>query len=253
MNNITTIDNFELYTQEIRKFPLLTHEEEKRLAIDLYENNNLEAARILIESNLRFVLKVALEYKEYGLNILDLIQEGNIGLMKAVRKFNPHKGVRLISYAVFWIRAHIQDYIMHSWSLVKIGTTQLQKKLFFNTDSHTDVAEDKVQEMAERLKGEHSLEDIIDGDGDSFKDIIPDERDNQEDMLIAYQEENNLKEKINKALSILNDREQYIVYNRIIAENKMTMRELADHFNISQQRVMEIERNILKKLRKELE
>ena len=170
-------DSLTLYLNEIRRFPILSPEEEHRLALIFYEEKDLEAAHRLITSNLRFVVKIAAEYRSYGVKMLDLIQEGNIGLMMAVRKFNPHKGFRLISYAVWWIRAYIQNHIISVWSLLKIGTTQAQRKLFFKlnqaknaiknmtgaddleaTALSLDVKEAEVVEMGERMRGDCSLD-----------------------------------------------------------------------------------------------
>ena len=182
MNLPVVADSLTRYLAEIRKFPLLTAEEEHRLAVRFYEEKDLEAAQRLITANLRFVVKVAGEYRSYGMKMLDLIQEGNIGLMMAVRKFNPYKGIRLISYAVWWIRAYIHNFIVSTWSLVKIGTTQAQKKLFFklnqaknaikNLLGHDDlqeaaltldVKESEVVEMEQRMHGEFSLDAPLEG------------------------------------------------------------------------------------------
>src|SRR5512133_832922 len=176
MNLPIVADSLTLYLAEIRRFPLLDAQEEQRLAVSLYEEKNLDAAHLLVTSNLRFVVKICAEYRAYGMKMLDLIQEGNIGLMMAVRKFNPYKGVRLISYAVWWIRAYIQNFIISNWSLLKIGTTQAQKKLFFKLNQAKsaiksilghdnlqeaaltlDVKESEVIEMDQRMRGECSL------------------------------------------------------------------------------------------------
>src|SRR5512138_2891049 len=178
-------DSLTMYLAEIRKFPILTAEEERLLAIKFYEEKDLESAHRLITANLRFVVKVATEYRAYGLKMLDLIQEGNIGLMMAVRKFNPYRGIRLISYAVWWIKAYVQNFIVSNWSLLKIGTTQAQKKLFFKLNQAKnairsmighdgleeaalmlDVKESEAREMEQRLRGEYSLDAEIEaGEG----------------------------------------------------------------------------------------
>src|SRR4051812_15044263 len=164
-------DSLSLYLGEIKRFPMLSADEEHRLAVRFYEEKDLEAAQTLITANLRFVVKIAGEYRDYGMKMLDLIQEGNVGLMMAVRKFNPYKGIRLITYAVWWIRAYIQNYILSAWSLLKIGTTQAQRKLFFKLnqakkairnltgadDDHAaavslDVKESEVVEMTQRMR-----------------------------------------------------------------------------------------------------
>ncbi|HEY5522533.1 MAG TPA: sigma-70 family RNA polymerase sigma factor, partial [Desulfuromonadaceae bacterium] len=189
---------------EIRKFPLLSEEEEHRYAVSFFEEKHLTAAHSLITSNLRFVVKVAYEFRHYGLKMLDLIQEGNIGLMMAVRKFNPYKGVRLISYAVWWIKAYIQNHIISSWSLLKIGTTQAQRKLFFklrqaksalvgmNDDGENvmsaaqslHVSEQEFSEMEQRMQGDCSLNAEIPGsDGATALESLADDRLNQEELL----------------------------------------------------------------------
>jgi len=262
-------DSLTLYLSEIRKFRLLTEDEERNYAIKFFEEKDLEAAHTLITSNLRYVVKVASEYRRYGLKMLDLIQEGNIGLMMAVRKFNPYKGVRLISYAVWWIRAYIQNYIVSAWSLVKIGTTQAQKKLFYGlrktkeallkligSDSDTlevssklHVPDHEVVEMEQRLKGDVSLNDeLFESDGLTILDTIADDRMNQEEMLGEYQKERVLKKAIAQALQGLNEKERYIVEHRITSDDPATLQDIADHFSISRERVRQIEERALTKL-----
>src|SRR6185369_6452235 len=220
-------DSLRLYMNEVRKFPLLSEEEERRYAVSFFEDKNLAAAHSLITSNLRFVVKVAYEFRHYGLKMLDLIQEGNIGLMMAVRKFNPYKGVRLISYAVWWILAYIQNYILSAWSLVKIGTTQAQRKLFYGlskakatllkmSGNDTDVAvvanrlqvsDQDVVEMEQRIRGDISVDGQIgESDGMTILETIPDERMNQEELLAAYQQEHQLKQQVSKAMEGLNEK-----------------------------------------------
>lgn len=263
-------DSLSLYLSEIRKFPVLNEEEERRLALRLYEQQDLEAAHTLITSNLRFVVKVAHEYRHYGLKMLDLIQEGNVGLMMAVRKFNPYRGFRLISYAVWWIRAYIQNYIVSAWSLLKIGTTQAQRKLFFKLkqarnailsmtsgeDDLTalartlDVSEAEVAEMGQRLQGEVSLDaELSQGEGLTALDGVIDERPNQEELLGEFQERELLKQQVAGALAKLGDKERFVVEHRIVADEPMTLQEIADHFAISRERVRQIEENALRKVR----
>src|SRR6185369_9796517 len=229
MNLPIVADSFTLYLAEIRRFPLLDAEEEKRLAVSFYEEKDLAAAHTLITSNLRFVVKICTEYRAYGMKMLDLIQEGNIGLMMAVRKFNPYKGVRLISYAVWWILAYIQNYILSAWSLVKIGTTQAQRKLFYGlskakatllkmSGNDTDVAvvanrlqvsDQDVVEMEQRIRGDISVDGQIgESDGMTILETIPDERMNQEELLAAYQQEHQLKQQVSKAMEGLNEKER---------------------------------------------
>jgi RNA polymerase sigma-32 factor len=263
-------DNLTLYLSEIRKFRLLTEDEERNYAIKFFEEKDLEAAHTLITSNLRFVVKVASEYRHYGLNMLDLIQEGNIGLMMAVRKFNPYKGVRLISYAAWWIRAYIQNFIVSAWSLVKVGTTQAQKKLFYGlrrtkeallkltgSDSDTlevarklQVPDHEVVEMEQRLKGEVSLNnELLEKDGLTILDTIADGRMNQEELLGEYQQEHVLRNAVTHALQELNEKERYIVEHRITSDNPATLQDIADRFSISRERVRQIEERTLTKLR----
>ncbi len=265
----TTLD---LYTAEINRFPLLSPEEEFELAVRLKKYNDMEAAEKLIVSNLKFVVKIAYEYRNYGPRLADMIQEGNIGLMHAVKKFDPHKGYRLISYAVWWIRAYIQNYIIKSWSLVKIGTTQAQRKLFFKLsqakkDLETisrknpefaeiaeflGVKEGEVEEMELRLTNrDFSLDAYIsENDDTSHINYLTYEGDNQETMLIKKEETALVKRDIAGALSKLNDRENYIIQNRVMADNPLTLQEIGDHYNITRERARQIEKQALKKLQK---
>lgn len=263
-------DSMNLYLAEIRRFPVLSPEEEYDLAVRFYEEKDLQAAHTLITSNLRFVVKIAGEYRSYGMKMLDLIQEGNVGLMMAVRKFNPYKGYRLISYAVWWIRAYIQNYIISAWSLLKIGTTQAQKKLFFKLNQAKNaiknmfgeddaraasealgVKESEFLEMDQRMRGDYSLDyDIVDGDGVTLMDNLADDRKNQEETLADFEESSMLQREVSEALNRLNDREKYIIEHRVTAEEPVTLQEIADHFSISRERVRQIEEGALKKMRK---
>lgn len=269
MNLPVVADNLTRYLAEIRKFPLLDADEERKLAISFFEEKDLVAAHRLITANLRFVVKICTEYRAYGMKMLDLIQEGNVGLMMAVRKFDPYKGIRLISYAVWWIRAYVQNFIISNWSLLKIGTTQAQKKLFFklnqaksairNMIGHDglqeaalslDVKEAEVLEMEQRMRGEYSLDaEIESGDGLTMLDSLPDESRNQEELLADHQEAVVLQRKIGKAMELLNEKERYIIEQRVAAEEPLTLQEIADHFAISRERVRQIEEAARKKLR----
>lgn len=261
-------DSLRLYMNEIRKFPLLSEEEEHRYAVAFYEDKDLASAHSLITSNLRFVVKVAYEFRHYGLKMLDIIQEGNIGLMMAVKKFNPHKGVRLISYAVWWIKAYIQNHIISSWSLLKIGTTQAQRKLFFKlrqaksalAETSEDgedvmsaaeslhVSEQEFLEMEQRMRGDCSLNAEIPGsDGATALESLADNRLNQEELLANFQESLNLQQKIAEVVSLLNEKERYIIERRITADEPMTLQEIATHFSISRERVRQIEEGALRK------
>jgi RNA polymerase sigma-32 factor len=262
-------DNLSLYLAEIHKFQILSAEEEYQLAVKFYEEKDLEAAHRLTTANLRFVVKIATEYRSYGMKMLDMIQEGNIGLMIAVRKFNPYKGFRLISYAVWWIRAYIHNYIISTWSLLKIGTTQAQKRLFFKlnqaknalkrmtgtddleaTALSLDVKETEVEEMEQRMRGECSLDaELVDGEGFTLLENLPDERQNQEELLGDLQEHAMLQREIGQALTGLNDKERYVIEQRVTADTPMTLQEIADHFSISRERVRQIEEGALKKIR----
>ena len=265
-------DSMTFYLAEINKFPVLTSEEEHRFAVKFYEEKDLEAAHRLTTGNLRFVVKIAAEYRSYGMKMLDLIQEGNIGLMMAVRKFNPYKGFRLISYAVWWIRAYTHNYIISTWSLLKIGTTQAQKKLFFKlnqaknaikrmtgaddleaTALSLDVKETEVEEMEQRMRGEYSLDaEIIDGEGFTLLENLADDRPNQEELLADFQENAQLQREIAQALTGLNEKERYVIEQRVVADNPITLQEIADHFSISRERVRQIEEGALKKMRTSL-
>jgi RNA polymerase sigma-32 factor len=263
-------DSLTLYLSEIRGFKLLTEEEEHMYAVKFFEEKDLEAAHSLITANLRFVVKIAAEYRHYGLKMLDLIQEGNIGLMMAVRKYNPYKGIRLISYAVWWIRAYIQNHIISAWSLLKIGTTQAQRKLFFKLreakdairrlsggedDVHAtalslNVTDQEVTEMEQRLHGETSLDaEVPGGDGFTMLENLTDDRMNQEEALAEYQENRQLQQHISLAVAGLNEKERFIVERRISSDEPLTLQEIAAHFSISRERVRQIEEGALKKMK----
>jgi RNA polymerase sigma-32 factor len=266
-------DSLSLYLAEIRKFPLLSEDEEHRFAVKFFEEKDLEAAHSLITANLRFVVKVAAEYRHYGMKMLDLIQEGNIGLMMAVRKYNPYKGIRLISYAVWWIRAYIQNHIVSAWSLLKIGTTQAQRKLFFKLreardairrlgdgedDVHAtalslNVTDQEVVEMEQRLHGEASLDaETPGGDGFTLLEHLADDRKNQEEALSELQEQRQLRRQVARVVAGLNEKERFIVEKRISADEPMTLQEIASHFSISRERVRQIEEAALKKMKSAL-
>jgi RNA polymerase sigma-32 factor len=263
-------DSLNRYLAEIRRFPVLSAEEEHRLAVKLFEEKDLEAAHQLITANLRFVVKIAGEYRSYGMKMLDLIQEGNVGLMMAVRKFNPYKGFRLISYAVWWIKAYIQNHIISAWSLLKIGTTQAQRKLFFKLnqaksairsmtgadDIHAaaislDVKDVEAEEMDQRMRGDFSLDaELIGGEGMTLLESLPDERLNQEEMLAEAQETAIVQREVAAALTILNEKERFVIERRVSAESPMTLQDIADHFSISRERVRQIEEGALKKMKR---
>jgi len=264
-------DTLDRYMSEINRLPLLSRDEETTLARRWRDHKDIDAAHQLTCSHLRFVVKIANEYRSYGMRLLDLIQEGNIGLMLAVKKFDPERGIRLITYAVWWIRAYIQNFIIHSWSLVKIGTTQAQKKLFFklsqareairNLTGDADAEEigralelrgSAVEEMSGRMAGRDSSLDLerFEGAEETFLDHLPDERENQEEALMRRQEETRREATIAAALSALNERERYIVHERILAEVPRTLQDVADEYGITRERVRQLEKNALEKLRK---
>ncbi|OGT96716.1 MAG: RNA polymerase subunit sigma-70 [Geobacteraceae bacterium GWB2_52_12] len=266
-------DSLRLYMNEIRKFPLLSEDDEHIHAVSFFKDKELASAHTLITSNLRFVVKIAYEFRHYGLKMLDLIQEGNIGLMMAVRKFNPYKGVRLISYAVWWIKAYIQNHIISSWSLLKIGTTQAQRKLFFKLrqtksalagidDERDDIAaaaqsllvsEQEFSEMEQRMQGDCSLNaEIPGGNGATALESLADDRLNQEELLARLQENQILQRTIAGIVSNLNEKERYIIEQRITADVPMTLQEIASHFSISRERVRQIEEGAINKTRRAL-
>jgi RNA polymerase sigma-32 factor len=266
-------DNLSHYLAQIKEYPLLSPEEEFALASRYQETEDVDIAHKLITSNLRIVVKVALEYRGYGLKLLDVIQEGNIGLMVALKKFDPHKGYRFISYAIWWIRAYIQNFIIRSWSLVKMGTTQLQKKLFYKMGkikgiAHEEHREEKIEELAQELSvrssdieemqkrfagRDLSLDAKLDFDqGISFLDILPDLSPDQEQLLGESEEDDVLKGEVQEALGNLSERERFIISQRIMADDPMTLQELGDTFQISRERVRQIEGEALRKLKDRL-
>jgi RNA polymerase sigma-32 factor len=272
--NLPTVKNsMESYMIQINQFPLLTREEEFKLAVKYRKYNDIEAAQQLITSNLRFVVKVVFEYKSYGVKLQDLIQEGNIGLMMAVKKFNPYKGYRFISYAIWWIRAYIQNFIIKTWSLVKIGTTQAQKKLFYKIGKvrkalesdgadekkyerlarDLDVAKEDIIEMEQRMASRDlSLDTPFDeGQELTHLELLREDSLNQEEA-IAQEEEKKIREReVQNAMKRLNEKEVYVIKNRIMAEEPQTLQEIGGHLKLSRERVRQIESEALKKLRKE--
>jgi RNA polymerase sigma-32 factor len=266
-------NSLETYLAQINQFPLLTKEEEFKLAVRYRKHNDIDAAQKLITSNLKFVVKVAFEYKSYRVKLLDLIQEGNIGLMMAVKKFNPHKGYRFISYAIWWIRAYIQNFIIKTWSLVKIGTTQAQKKLFYKigkirkaleSDGENekkyellahdlDVAKEDIIEMEQRMAARDLSLDAPFDEGQELThlDLLKEDSPNQEEAL-AQEEEKKIREhEVQNAMKRLSEKEVYVIQNRIMAEDPLTLQQIGDHLKLSRERVRQIEGEALKKLKKE--
>jgi RNA polymerase sigma-32 factor len=255
---------------EINRFSILTADEEFRLAVRLKKYNDMEAAEKLVVSNLRFVVKIAHEYRNYGLKLADLVQEGNIGLMHAVKKFDPYKGYRLISYAVWWIRAYIQNYIIKSWSLVKIGTTQAQRKLFFKLSQarkrleglsekrpeFAEIAEtlgvrpEEIEEMEMRMSSRDlSLDASVGEDGEStHMDYLTYDGENQEAALIRKEEMELVQHNIAGALTGLNEKETFIIQNRVMADIPLTLQAIGDRYHITRERARQIEKQALRKL-----
>jgi RNA polymerase sigma-32 factor len=254
------------YLEEIRRFPMLEPQQEYMLAKRWREHGDTTAAHKLVTSHLRLVAKIAMGYRGYGLPISEVISEGNVGLMQAVKRFEPEKGFRLATYAMWWIKAAIQEYILRSWSLVKMGTTANQKKLFFNLrkakskisalnegDLRPDqvaiiakrlgVTEQDVVDMNRRLSGDTSLNAPIRDDGESgeWQDWLADDSESQETVLATHEEFDNRKQALTDALAVLNERERRIFEARRLAENPITLEELADEFGVSRERVRQIE------------
>ena len=263
------------YLAQIKKFPMLSAEEEYTLAKNWKNRGDLKAAQKLVTSHLRLVAKIAMGYRGYGLPVSDLVSEGNIGLMQAVKKFDPERGFRLATYAMWWIKASMQEYILRSWSLVKIGTTTAQKKLFFNLkklknqlsitttgdlkpehvdviSKKLDVKKEEVVSMNRRLYGkEKSLNDPVkEGDGTEWQDWIVDNKLDQELKLSQDQEFNERKKLMNNSMGILNPREKEILVARKLSENPQTLDDLSKKYKISRERIRQIEGKAFEKLQK---
>lgn len=261
------------YVAEIHAYPLLSREEEYALAQRYQEQGDEAAAHRLVTCNLRFVIKTAHQYRGYGLKLLDLIQEGNLGLMMAVKKFNPDKGNRLVSYAVWWIRAYMQSFIMRSWSLIKVGTTQAQRKLFYrlrsemerqkkemdmgadestrNIAASLNVSEGDVRGMEVRLcQRDFSLDTKLSDEGHSTHlDYLADVNDSQEQQVAAGEMRDFMRRELKTTMTQLNDKELYVTQNRILAEEPPTLNDLGKSLNVSRERVRQIEGNVIRKLR----
>ena len=278
MNNALTIplspslDSFDLYQQQVQAIPLLTEEEEIGLAKKLHEENDLTAARQLIMSHLRLVIKIARSYSGYGLNQADLVQEGNIGLMKAVKRFDPSRGVRLVSFAIYWIKAEIQEFVVRNWRLVKTATTKAQRKLFFNLRSmkktlqplkqdeikeiakELNVKETDVKEMEYRFNGNEIALDYQDDDNENeiFRPIsyLKDENADPLKQLISKESQSNSISALTNAIKSIDERSRYVLESRWLNEEKSkTLHELADELGVSAERIRQIEQNALKKLK----
>lgn len=271
---VATCDSLSVFMREMEKHPLLSKEEEYALAVRYYENEDLEAANKLVVSNLRFVVRIASEYKSYGFPMMDLVQEGSIGLMRAVQKFNPYKGYRLISYAVWWIRVRIQNHIMKFWSNVKIGTTQSQRKLFQKIEGakrklgitaasmedddisrladHFGVKEEEISEMEVRAsKRDLSLSERPAGDDSSatYEEILPDPSYNQERVLGELGFDSLARENLREALKMLSERQKKVINERYFTEPPRKLHEIAQDLGVSQERVRQIQAESIGKLR----
>lgn len=267
---IATADPVALYLSEIRKYPLLTKEQEQELTRKYYETKDPGAAQALVTSNLRFVVKIAAEYSKFGARLIDLIQEGNMGLMHGVREFNPYKGVRLITYAVWWIRGYIQEYLMKQYSLVKIGTTQNQKKLFYQLQRQKaeldamgktpdiktlsqklGIPEDEVQMMANRMSGRDiSLDRPLDDDsGTRALDMQKGDLQTPDDEIARQEELSFLHEAIESLKPDLSEREKIILDERILADEPLTLQEIGEKYGITREAVRQMEARLMKKIK----
>jgi RNA polymerase sigma-32 factor len=272
-----SVGGLSLYLAQIKKFPMLDAEEEYLLAKNWRENGNLKSAHKLVTSHLRLVAKIAMGYRGYGLPVNELISEGNLGLMQAVKKFDPEKGFRLATYAMWWIKAAIQEYVLRSWSLVKMGTTTAQKKLFFNLKKlknkiapgqEGDLKDEQVNEISKRLDvkstevinmnrrmmgQEKSLNaPIKSGETDEWQDWLVDDNLDQELIVSQKQEYDEKKELLKDAMKILNDREKKIIEARRLSENPKTLEDLSKKYNISRERIRQIDTTAFEKLQKSM-
>ena len=261
------------YMEQIKKFPVLSEEQEQKLVTDFQEKGDMSAAQILVTSHLRLAAKIAFAYRHYGLPLADIISEANIGLMQAVKKFDLSKKVRLATYAMWWIKAAINDYILRSWSLVKIGTRAAQKKLFYNLSrikarlglyenkelepetvktiaKELVVSEDEVKEMNSRLSGDKSLNVAVsDDDEDEQIDFLVDKSQNIEENLARRQEVSYKAKVLQSCLEKLSEREQYIIKNRMLTDSPITLEDLGAKFNVSRERIRQIEKSAFDKLK----
>lgn len=260
------------YLRTINAIPSLEQSEEYMLSKRYSEEKDMDAAKKMVESHLKLVAKIAMSFRNYGLPVVELVSEGNIGLMQAVKKFDPERGIRLSTYAMWWIRASMQEYILKSWSLVKIGTTAAQKKLFFNLGrikrkifnaegrdfntgdygqvaSELNVTEAEVAEMDVRLKQDKFLDEPVgEEDGGDLIDLIPETRASQEIVCLKIQEQRNRKAMLQNAMGQLNEREQYIINARKLIDNPKTLEDLSIHFSVSKERIRQIEEKAMQKM-----
>ncbi len=271
-------DPLQKYLADIRRYPLLTPEQERELAVKVKETGDKKSAELLVTSNLRFVVKVAAEYSRFGARMIDLIQEGNVGLIHAVKEFNPYKGVRLITYAVWWIRGYIQEYLMKNYSQVKIGTTQAQKKLFYHLNKEKarldsmgekqntkvlserlGVTEQEVVEMTQRLSG-HDLSldaPIGSGEDSNARTFLENQADDSatapDDALAGKEEKIIFRREIKKIVKLLNEKEKYILEKRVLGDPPLTLQEVGDHFGITRERARQLEERVLLRMREHMQ
>jgi RNA polymerase sigma-32 factor len=267
---LVPFDPLQRYLSEMRRYPLLSREEERELAIRYKEHADIQAAYRLVTANLRLVVMIAREYQKATRNLLDLIQEGNIGLMEAVKNFDPYRGVRFPSYAVWWVRAYMIRYLINNWRMVKLGTTQAQRKLFFNLQKEKDrlvaegivpgpkliaqrldVKESEVVEMEQRLSSRDLSIDASpdDGEGGSLLDILPSNQDTTEDEVAKAEFKQQVDAKIREFGEMLKDKESVIFHSRLTSEQPLTLQEIGDQYGISRERVRQIEERLKKKLK----
>lgn len=272
---VSSTDPLVMYLNEIRKYNLLTREQENQIALRYFETKNPEDAQALVKANLRFVVKVAAEYSKFGAKMIDLVQEGNVGLMHAVREYNPHKGARLITYAVWWIRGYIQEYLMRQYSMVRIGTTQNQRKLFYQLQKEKDaldamgitpnaalissrlgIPEDEVLTMSQRMSGRDlSLDRPIDDEsgatiGDMQRNIVDEPLDEQ---LEHAEQLDILKKKLAEIRPELSDREKIILDERILNDEPLTLQEIGEKYGITREAVRQMENRLMKKIKVKME
>ena len=265
MGNSTALtiseNNIDSYMAEVSRHPLLTRDEEMSLAYAYRDEGDVSAAHRMVVGNLRFVVKIAHEYRHYGFKKLDLIQEGNIGLMMAVKKFDPDRGYRLISYAVWWIRAQIQSFIQRSWSMVKVGMTGARRKLFFKLRSERALLEknalpgEKPTNAAIVMAGrDFSLDTrLTDDSGTSHLDLLADENVSQEEYVAQLEEHQMVREKLAEVAAESNEKEQYIIEHRLLDEEPMSLQEIGTHFGVSRERIRQLESRVMGKLKTSLE
>lgn len=273
--SLATSDPLSIYLSDVRKYPVLSREQEQEVARNFYETKDPEAAQILVKSNLRFVVKIAAEYSKFGAKMIDLVQEGNVGLMHAVREFNPYKGARLITYAVWWIRGYIQEYLMRQYSMVRIGTTQNQRKLFYQLQKQKDaldalgqqpdlallssrlgIPEDEVAQMAQRMSGRDvSLDRPLDDDSSgTLMDLQKSPADGNLDEQLARAEQLEiLKQKIEEIRPELSEREKIILDERLLNDDPLTLQEIGQKHGITREAVRQMEARVMKKIKAKMD